>query len=163
MDDIVKLHINHKYIINISKIERGCFVSFPSNYIVNPPIFSKTIKYTLHDNELKYIIDDKIEQTFKIEKYVARFAILTDILYKALQLKIPNNLIIVYDNNQIKSSLISILPEPSSQEDKNKEKLISHHYPDIMIGLFDYASANKLDITRGFQNLCHIIESGGLI
>lgn len=162
MDELVKFHIKHKYFVNVNKTEDGCNVIYPANYLINPQFNSQNINYRLNDEGFEYITENYSSQ-YDIVKYARRFAVLTDIILKATNINIPNKLILIRSNNELKGSLIQILEPPTDQEDLLKEQLVAEVYADIVMGLFDYSSANKLGILRGYEGLIRLIESGGLL
>lgn len=162
MNDIIEFHRAHKYVINITKTNDGCAAHFPANYLSNPPLSSKYILYKINEGGFECTNEDYSCQ-FDIVNYAKRHGIVTDVILKAKTLNIPHKLIYITDNNVVKSSLAQILPRPTLEEDQLKEQLIAQVYTDIVLGLFDYSSANKLGILRGYEDLSRLIESGGLL
>jgi hypothetical protein len=162
VDSLIKFHIDNKYCVVVNKIEQGCVAHFPSNYFLENPIEKSTTTYKIVDEGFTYSLDFNTN-LFKVPRYAIRFAITTDIILKTTSLNIPNKLIIINNNGVVESSLTKILSKPIDDSDIQREELMAQVYPDIVIGLFDFTSADKLGIGRGYEVLRDIIESGGLL
>lgn len=160
MDKLLEFHVNNKYYVNVTKIENGCIGVFPANYFKE--MSSELVSYKILDNILRVTVNNNNSVDYDIPTYIHRLTILSDIIIKAKHRQIPTSLILISDKDAYYNSLLKVLPAPKDENNKKLEESALMVYNDIMMGLFDLTSANKLGIERGYKFLQSLLENGGI-
>lgn len=160
--NIIKFHKDNKYCIIINKLKDGLAAFFPPNYLLQPVVLDKNYIYKKCPEGFAIYSEDQ-RKVFEIDSYAYRYAIFADILLKTLERKMPGQLILVSDKKKKVTSLVSILPSLTTEEDRQKEKRVEQAFHEIFTKMYDVDSATKLGIRSGYEKLNELVEMGGLV
>lgn len=161
-DEVIILHIQNKYCVVVSKIKNGCLANYPENKLLIPASEEYACTYQTDTKDKMLFLTSRGERKdINIIGYEFRFIVLTDIIQKAVNLKISRKLILPFDGLTRKPGIFSLLPKPKGDM-KKKEDIIYANYQGILDGSYTSVDADKDGIVEGFSMILSIVESKGL-
>jgi len=159
--EIFFLHVKNEYCITVQEKDGKILAAFPANYIKVPSIESFASAYYCEDGQLIYKTSNKDLLKLKIQPYMYRLSVLTDIIVNAKFLEIPTDLVLNFKGLEIADTIFDIMSAPKGKELLRENKL-KKRYKEICKLKFLEEQAIKDDILDGYNLITKIIESRGL-
>ncbi len=161
--NLLEFHIKYNYYIDIKKTKRGCSVYYPSNFLLEEPMHAKVAEYQILPQGVKYREVESPDWTkIKLEDYVKRLFVTTDIILNMGYRCITKNLVMLNDKPINELNIPHVLPPPIRKEDLQREEQLGSIYFDMFTNSVDEASAQSLGVLRGYRAIKKLIDDGGI-